>query len=36
KYAVPLLERFDATGITRRSGDVRELGPRGRDLVGST
>jgi selenocysteine-specific elongation factor len=33
KYAVPLLEKLDATGITRRSGDVRELGPRGRDLA---
>jgi selenocysteine-specific elongation factor len=32
KYAVPLLERLDASGVTRRSGDVRELGPRGREL----
>jgi selenocysteine-specific elongation factor len=30
KYAVPLLEKLDATGITRRSGDVRELGAEGR------
>ncbi|HYZ93060.1 MAG TPA: selenocysteine-specific translation elongation factor [Actinomycetota bacterium] len=28
KYAVPLLEHLDASGITRRKGDVRELGPR--------
>ena len=33
KYAVPLLERFDASGVTRRNGDVRELGPRGRELI---
>jgi selenocysteine-specific elongation factor len=33
KYAVPLLERFDATGVTRRVGDVRDLGPRGRELT---
>ena len=33
KYAVPLLERLDATGVTRRIGDVRDLGPRGRDLA---
>jgi selenocysteine-specific elongation factor len=33
KYAVPLLERLDATGVTRRSGDVRELGPRGREMT---
>jgi selenocysteine-specific elongation factor len=33
KYAVPLLEKLDATGITRRNGDVRELGPRGRELA---
>lgn len=26
KYAVPLLERFDAEGFTRRTGDERELG----------
>ncbi len=35
KYAVPLLEKLDATGVTRRKGDVRELGPRGRELEGS-
>ncbi len=35
KYAVPLLEHMDATGITRRSGDVRDLGPRGRELAGA-
>ena len=35
KYAVPLLEKLDATGVTRRKGDVRELGPRGRELVAS-
>jgi selenocysteine-specific elongation factor len=28
KYAVPLLEWFDATGITLRSGDVRVLRDR--------
>jgi selenocysteine-specific elongation factor len=28
KFAVPLLEYMDASGITRRKGDVRELGPR--------
>jgi len=33
KYAVPLLERLDADGITRRAGDVRNLGPRGRELA---
>ena len=33
KYAVPLLEKLDATGVTRRKGDVRELGPRGRELL---
>ncbi len=33
KYAVPLLEKLDATGVTRRNGDVRELGPRGRELA---
>jgi len=27
KYAVPLLEYFDQTGVTRRQGDVRVLGP---------
>lgn len=35
KYAVPLLERLDATGVTRRRGDLRELGPRGRELAAS-
>lgn len=34
KYAVPLLEKLDATGVTRRKGDTRELGPRGRELAG--
>jgi selenocysteine-specific elongation factor len=33
KYAVPLLEKLDATGVTRRNGNVRELGPRGRELA---
>ena len=28
KYAVPLLEYFDQTGVTRRQGDVRVLGPK--------
>ena len=28
KYAVPIAEKLDATGITRRRGDLRELGPR--------
>jgi selenocysteine-specific elongation factor len=28
KFAVPLLEHMDASGITRRKGDVRELGPK--------
>ena len=28
KYAVPLCEWLDATGITRRRGDLRVLGPR--------
>jgi selenocysteine-specific elongation factor len=27
KYAVPLLEFFDATGVTQRSGNVRSLPP---------
>ena len=27
KYAVPLCEWLDATGVTRRQGDVRVLGP---------
>ena len=35
KYAVPMLEKLDETGVTRRKGDVRELGPRGRELAGS-
>jgi selenocysteine-specific elongation factor len=34
RYAVPLLEKLDAGGITRRRGDLRELGPRGRELQG--
>ena len=29
KYIVPLLEYFDAHGITRRDGDIRTLGKRG-------
>jgi selenocysteine-specific elongation factor len=33
KYAVPLLEKLDATGVTRRTGDLRELGPRGREIA---
>jgi selenocysteine-specific elongation factor len=33
KYAVPLLEKLDATGVTRRTGDARELGSRGRELA---
>jgi selenocysteine-specific elongation factor len=28
KHAVPLLELFDATGVTRRRGDLRVAGPR--------
>jgi selenocysteine-specific elongation factor len=28
KYAVPLCEWLDATGATRRQGDVRTLGPK--------
>jgi selenocysteine-specific elongation factor len=28
KYALPLLAHFDATGITRRRGDLRVAGPR--------
>jgi selenocysteine-specific elongation factor len=28
KYAVPLLNRLDATGVTRRRGDLRVAGPR--------
>jgi len=27
KYVVPLLERFDREGFTRRRGDVRIAGP---------
>lgn len=34
KYAVPLLEYLDSIGVTRRSGDVRDLGPQGRELAG--
>jgi len=30
KYAVPLLERLDRTGFTRREGDLRLPGPRAR------
>jgi selenocysteine-specific elongation factor len=29
KYVVPIVERLDALGVTRRVGDFRELGPRG-------
>ena len=29
KYIVPLLEYFDACGVTKRDGDERTLGPRG-------
>jgi len=29
KYVVPLLEYFDAQGVTKRDGDVRTLGKRG-------
>mgnify|MGYP000567453555 CR=1 FL=1 len=29
KYVVPIVEKLDATGITRRRGDFRTLGPRG-------
>ena len=28
KYVVPIVERLDAAGITRRQGDLRGLGPR--------
>jgi selenocysteine-specific elongation factor len=28
KYALPLLGHLDATGVTRRRGDVRVAGPR--------
>ncbi|HEX2059069.1 MAG TPA: selenocysteine-specific translation elongation factor [Actinomycetota bacterium] len=31
KYAVPLCEWLDASGITRRRGDLRVLGPRARE-----
>jgi selenocysteine-specific elongation factor len=34
KYAVPIAEKLDERGVTRRRGDVRELGPRGRELAG--
>jgi selenocysteine-specific elongation factor len=30
KYAVPILEHLDRTGLTRREGDVRVPGPRAR------
>ncbi len=33
KFALPLLASFDAEGITKRDGDVRDLGPRGRELA---
>lgn len=33
KYAVPVLERLDSIGITRRRGDLRELGPRGKAMA---
>ncbi len=33
KFAVPIAEKLDATGVTRRKGDLRELGPRGRELA---
>jgi selenocysteine-specific elongation factor len=28
KYVVPIVEALDAAGITRRSGDLRQLGPK--------
>jgi selenocysteine-specific elongation factor len=28
KWAIPLLAHLDATGVTRRRGDVRVAGPR--------
>ncbi|MEW6251378.1 MAG: SelB C-terminal domain-containing protein [Planctomycetota bacterium] len=28
KYVVPLVERLDAAGVTRRVGDQRLLGPK--------
>lgn len=31
KYSVPLLNYLDSLGVTRRQGDVRVLGPEGRD-----
>jgi len=30
RQAIPLLEHFDREGVTRRSGDDRVAGPRGR------
>jgi len=30
KYAVPLCEWLDSTGVTKRQGDLRALGPRAR------
>jgi selenocysteine-specific elongation factor len=35
KYALPILQKLDGDGVTRRTGDLRELGPRGRDLASS-
>ncbi|QNO15215.1 selenocysteine-specific translation elongation factor [Alkalicella caledoniensis] len=32
KYIVPILEYYDGLGITKRSGDVRILGVKGREL----
>jgi len=34
KYAVPLLERLDRTGLTRREGDLRLPGPRAKSQPG--
>lgn len=34
KYVVPIVERLDAAGITRRVGDYRVLGPKGGDSAG--
>jgi len=34
KYAVPLLERLDRTGLTRREGDLRLPGPRAKTQPG--
>jgi selenocysteine-specific elongation factor len=31
KYAVPILEQLDRSGLTRREGDVRSPGPRSRE-----